>query len=227
LNKYQAGECVEVYDSLLADNTDPGEGLLVAREMINRVRRNLECLVDRWRQSGFFLTNPIGEKGLANDALNRIEERYGLLPAVLRAFYENLGWVNFVEEAPGPPWPGIEELDPISFKDITRSVDEVIEEGEAELILFPDHLLKFGIAGVGPVTVPIGTNGFDVALLFEDGSMSFEKDTRMYSAGDDITLVRYLRDTILLRGGMGSFGTPTEELDPDLLRSLTEGLEVF
>lgn len=71
--------------------------------MMKRVRSNVELLVERWRQHGFKLHKPLAVKPSQVD----IE-----LPLTLRAFYEVVGWIDFVERPPPKTeWPDAEELD--------------------------------------------------------------------------------------------------------------------
>ena len=224
IDRYCAGEYKEVVDQLTQSGQADGEAKLVANEIMIRVRSNLQTLAQRWRNLGFVLEKPLG-KPTEKKVLQNFEEMAGKLPLTLLAFYEQIGWINFIEQPTGSPWPPTEELDPIAVNELTiEHVDEIKiekEDGAAQLLLFDDHLHKFNISGVGPIFVPIPLNGgFDSALYFEDGPLLYEDGSKWY-------FVKYLRQTILERGGMGPAGRPTAENDTSLLKQLTGDLQPF
>jgi hypothetical protein len=226
IDRYCAGEYEEVVDQLTQSGQADSEAKSVANEIMIRVRANLQTLAQRWRNLGFMLETPLG-KPTEKKVLQNLEDVAGKLPLTLLAFYEQIGWTNFVEKPTGSLWPVTEELDPIAVNELTNAqVDEISEAikeegGSAQLVLFVDHLLKFNIAGVGPIFLPLPlTGGFDSALYFEDGPVLNADGSKWY-------FVKYLRETILDRGGMGLAGRPTAEIDTSLLKQLTIDLQPF
>ena len=214
LERYQLGECDVVYDELLRDpaNADAEE---VAHEMIRRVRVNLETLVERWRERGFELNELIGRRGGAD--LKSVEAEIGKLPTALRAFYLQVGWVNFVEEPPDGEWPDVEKLDPIQV----FAIDDAIQDWESEqLLICHDLLHKFDISGVGPlyVELPFAEAEFDAVISFEGDALRDGKRP--------LRFVPYLRTTILERGGIGP-GGGNEAIRRNLRHELVEGLLPF
>src|SRR5688572_11249371 len=117
LSRYRGGAHDEVYRLLLED-PEHDEALPVARELMWRVRKNLEVLAGRWREHGFTLKQPLGAPGSAKAALRELEEALGPLPATLHAFYEEIGWINFIEAPPNDDWPDREELDPVAVDEL-------------------------------------------------------------------------------------------------------------
>jgi hypothetical protein len=222
--RYKAGELVTVYEELVAAPPGADGGEAVAREMMKRVRANLETLVGRWRELGFSLYDPLGKPGEARADVKRFEDAWGPLPATLRALYHEVGHINFVEDPPEDRWPDPEHVDAIAIERIDRAVEQSLEDGmlseDRRLVLFLDNLLKIGYGGVGPIYVEL-VPAFDPLLCFEDGSLRDPETEK------PLRLVPYLRQTILLRGGMGIAGAPLDELDTSLLRELTAGLIAF
>lgn len=224
--RYRSGECLEVCEELTQAQQSDDEAKLVANEIMLRVRKNLLTLAQRWRDLGFVLESPLGTS-IDDNVLRDLEEVAGALPVTLRAFYEQIGWISFIEEPPGSAWPDTEELDPIAVDELTDTqVDEISEaiadeDDDVSLVLFDDHLHKFNIAGVGPIYVPLPMEGgFDPALYFEG-------DPLQRADGSEYCFVQYLRETILERGGMGPAGLPTDSIDADLLKQLTTDLQPF
>src|SRR6185436_15886319 len=109
LERYEGGDHLAVYAELVK-NPGHAEAEAVARSLMKRVRKNLETLATRWRERGFTLRNPIGNAGSQAEALAALGETIGPLPPTLRAFYEEIGWVDFVEEPPDDLWPDVEHL---------------------------------------------------------------------------------------------------------------------
>jgi hypothetical protein len=219
-DRYRSGSYVAAYDELVTARAKDDVALAVAMEIMSRARANIEKLVERWRGFGFSLTAPLGEAGQTHVALVELEEKCGTIAPTLHAFYEQIGWVDFVEEPPGEPWPDVEQMDSLAFDDLSSQLDELIEGSSHELILFGDPLIKFNISGVGGIYVPLPMSGFDADLHFEG-------DAIQWPDGHALRLVPYLRESILARGGIGMLGAPQEELDPTLIRDLTDGLVPF
>jgi hypothetical protein len=247
LERYRSGEHVQVYLELISSGARDEDAADVATELMRRVRHNLEMLADRWRAHDFALPQPLGDSEVARDEVARLERRVGRFVPTLRAFYDVIGWVDFIEEPPGSPWPETEQLDPIATmhpSDQNTLLDEetdapepaVVLDGPANvrkrkrpvhtmLPLVQDHLLKFGMGGVGAIYVPLPMRGFDAELWFQDERLRWP-DGQALRDGHPFRLVPYLRETVLRRGGIGPCGWSCE-LDPRLVTELTEGLVPF
>ncbi|HLZ56291.1 MAG TPA: hypothetical protein VKR06_05020 [Ktedonosporobacter sp.] len=125
LERYLQGECIEVWAELVAlDDQVRKEPIFsdawaVARETMRRVRQNIEVLIPRLRALGYVFVhdqfprergfstqeldwirgNPPVRTEPASDIvlkLDALEREVGLLPLSLRAFYQEVGGVNFV-----------------------------------------------------------------------------------------------------------------------------------
>jgi hypothetical protein len=120
--RYQAGNYQEVYDGLLAMQEQVfaenyyTDALLVAREIMRRVRYNVELLLARLRDRGYhfgegFFEDMSPEESLAveNDVpvfrppdpetpkkVRLLEQLAGTLPLLLKCWYEEVGSVNLV-----------------------------------------------------------------------------------------------------------------------------------
>lgn len=108
--RYKAGEREEVWAEMVA--VGPAvrqqplytEALMVAQEMMIRARQNISLLIERlhildyqfispqsiWYQSSPYLRNQI----------DQLEQQYGVLPIVLRAWYDEIGIVSFAGSHP-------------------------------------------------------------------------------------------------------------------------------
>src|SRR4051812_45737421 len=115
LERYMAGEHETVWRELAAldpDNLDPAlsdQAAAVARETMRRVRQNCELLVTRLRALGYqFGVYPDGSRGYLSDGplippseetrsdLAELESRIVSIPLSLRAFWQEVGSVDFV-----------------------------------------------------------------------------------------------------------------------------------
>jgi hypothetical protein len=122
LERYLAGEYQQVWNELLAYGaairSEPlsGDAWTVAQETMRRVRYNIELLISRLRTLGyrfgeiphdpgweewerdFVKAYPVFQPPPADTArlLDELERRVGLLPLSIRAFYLEIGGVNFI-----------------------------------------------------------------------------------------------------------------------------------
>lgn len=213
LDRYVAGEHAKVWSELCAMGTAVRDVLddarAVASEMSRRVRHDIEILQARWEERGYVFgydwagswASALVERApprLGRPAdpavLDDYEARVGPLPLSLRALAEVVGAVNFVGRAPIKGWPLDEELDALQL------VELVPQLGESSVTLFPDHLHKIFVSGVGSVTTRVPCPNADAELWFEGGPV------RVKGSGTPWLLVPYLREAILGRGGIGPFG---------------------
>jgi len=254
LDRYLAGDCVLVHDELIEaeDAIDRAVQDAIATEMMRRVRRNIATLIERWKERGWMFgyewaiapasiarlasDSPplVGLENSSDDSIQRIEARFGRLPATIRAFWKVVGAVNFVgcpddtlvsaSSEDWSPWPAQQEIDPLQVCGAGRH-DEWLHNGEdvREFPLYPDFVMKYGYAGVGWISFALGRLGFDPPLRFEGGDMAWR--------GRKQTFARELRMVILEGGGMGCVPLRDPDQTPgqlrQLARELVSGLERF
>lgn len=241
LDSYLQGNESQAWDQLceLDDARDTNTfdaARSIAREAMVRVRRNVEMLIPRWENAGHkfgyawagawasdyvrkappLLAQP-GQETLA--ALNQYERERGPLPIVLRAFYEVVGAVNFVGDV-AKGWPDRETLDPLQVEEFAPQLPRLLADEPHHVVICPDHLLKYFVAGVGPLTIQVPSAAFDPVMQFEGSDLDWE--------GKPLTFGRYLRTVILERGGIGLIaGCNDDAPDPALIASLKLGLPPF
>jgi hypothetical protein len=131
LERYLSGECITVWDELYRfGHLDPDSDLFqdawaVSQETMRRVRHNIEILIPRlieagytfgyeWAVgSGFPSAPPLPVFSPPSQdtptTIVAIEQQAGTLPLSLRAFYEIVGSVNFIGNAPNA-WPQWQSL---------------------------------------------------------------------------------------------------------------------
>ncbi len=112
LQRYQEGEHESVWADLVAlgpairDEPVYTEALAVAHAMMTRVRHNIEVLLERLRELKYrFLSRHASDIWRQPDAerrsiLDAIEQQYGPLPIVLRAWYDIVGEVSLAGSHP-------------------------------------------------------------------------------------------------------------------------------
>eukprot|EP00179_Madagascaria_erythrocladioides_P012582 CAMPEP_0198366988 /NCGR_PEP_ID=MMETSP1450-20131203/154957_1 /TAXON_ID=753684 ORGANISM="Madagascaria erythrocladiodes, Strain CCMP3234" /NCGR_SAMPLE_ID=MMETSP1450 /ASSEMBLY_ACC=CAM_ASM_001115 /LENGTH=224 /DNA_ID=CAMNT_0044074457 /DNA_START=291 /DNA_END=965 /DNA_ORIENTATION=+ len=217
LQRYLDGDCQGVTTAM--GEAPPEVKTQVARELAQRVRRNIERLIERWREHGYSFEDGrgVGQRGALTPVLDSDESQHGPLPAVLRAVYEELESVSFVQPAT-TDWAqqlGIEstqggagDWDPLLLLPFERA--------KGWVILFPDATTKCGFSGSGPMYIVLpereDTAKFDCDILFEGGKMW--------------SLVEYLRFAILETGGL-CLSEKSGSMSTSLVQSLVEGLEPF
>jgi hypothetical protein len=109
--RYLAGEQEQVWAEIVAVGAavreEPlySDALAVARETMRRARHNIELLVERLQAIGYrFGYAWLAKEGrFSKEAIAELEARVGTLPLSLRAWYEIVGTMDFVGEAP-PSW---------------------------------------------------------------------------------------------------------------------------
>jgi len=161
--------------------------------------------------------------------LDELERDFGPLPISLRAFYEVVGAVNLVGEPPAPPgedaeffgmvdfdeevggWHAGTRLDPLyvyglqTTYDSWREVrDDEAHRAEYQPLLFPDFYLKYGIGGVGPISIEAPSVTMDAPLMFK-GHWMISPDNGVF------LFVNYLRFA-LRRGGFPGMGMPSYDI---------------
>jgi hypothetical protein len=230
LERYQRGEYEQVWAELVALGSavrrEPhfSQAREVAAETMRRVRRNCETLVSRLRSVGYvFGVYADGSRGYSSDGplvppsagsssdLAELEEQVGPLPLSLRAFWEEVGSVDFVGRHRS--WPAGRDPLVVYPPEGALAELEMMEEAEDDLFeapLAPDDLHKDNISG-----------GDAYAIGLPDPCA----DSRVLNERHALHLVPYLRLAILRWGGFPGLEGQKSSFEP--LGALVSGLEPF
>jgi hypothetical protein len=230
LERYRAGECQQIWAELLAEGAAIREEPLasdawaVAQETMRRVRHNLELLIPRLQTLGyrfgeiphapghpseiwerdFVKAYPVFQPPPPNIAriLDELEQRVGILPLSIRAFYQEIGGVNFIGVDPWADggvyydplfmWPLANVLEERLGEDVERDPGE---EGDFLLCFSPDAATKYDESGAENFLMTVPNASID-------GVFDIYKKT---------TFVEYLR-TSLRSGGLSGL-EQTEKID--------------
>jgi hypothetical protein len=258
--RYIAGEYEQVWDDMCSLGPDVrkptyfDDAVAVARETMQRVRRNCEMLIPRlqglgwrfgyewagdWAAEEVARQPPLLGEPTPVEVLDNIEANNGLLPISLRAFYEVVGAINFVGRPfDRPNWPGIQDgLDPLYIAGVEQAFghqrfewDEstsrvrAIDTGNAYVTPWP------GEVEVAPDFLHkyfisgVGSDYIEIPAAGADAPLMFE-DGPLQIEDRDLTFVRNLR--YAMRGG--GFLAFLPGWEPDVmpledLAYLTEGL---
>lgn len=250
LERYMAGEYEPVWTELVAlraaVRAEPlyTDALAVARETMRRVRYNIETLIPRLETLGYVFgygwvdpdedtwakANPPPFSAPPRDVEARLldfERRAGVLPLALRAFYEEVGGVNFVGTPPedwadtawwheplrsdGDPDAKRYGLDPLfvyPFEEVEACQHGLGEPGKPFAVpIAPDHLMKFHISGLDDYTVKTPNAAIDARLRLEWHRTTFVNYLRIcFRWGGFPGFERYsqppLADIVRLREGL-------------------------
>jgi hypothetical protein len=215
LSRYQQGECEQVWQELYTLGTKVHQAEVypdawaVAIETMKRVHQNVEVLIPRLEALGYqFGYEWVKEEWLDVDEewiaiqparsapppadiaqrIQRFEELAGPLPLSLRAFYGEVGEVNFFgrhllwdqlfkrEKPRGQP---LSNLDPLAVKGLDEYTFEdyvswrkAMQEQGMEASLYPlmialDSELKYNISGSGAYEIEVPNRAADAMLLDE------------------------------------------------------------
>ncbi len=211
VTRYQQGACEQVWDELYTLGPAVRQGDLypdaeaVAMETMRRVRHNIELLIPRLEELGYQFgyeslreTDPhnaslaewIAEQPAryspASEETTRqiaqFEHETGLLPLSLRAFYLEVGSVNFVGRH--PQWnrffrkrPRAYGFDPLMVVDFSEATLEFpywkeeyagAEDAPPEpLYIAPDYMQKYYVSGAGGYEMEFPNAAIDGRLLHE------------------------------------------------------------
>jgi hypothetical protein len=254
LERYLQGECIEVWAELVALDDqvrkEPiySDACAVACETMRRVRQNIEVLIPRLRALGYVFVrdqlpkerdlsaqerdwiqgNPPVRTEPPSDIvmqLDALEYEVGLLPLSLRAFYQEVGGVNFVgwyedEDGFDPLFvyafdrelvEGPDEEPPIYSDDwadeYTEEEPPILEE-YYHVVIAPDSYHKMNVSGGSPYEIRLPNAAADAVLFNEE---------------HQTTLVNYLRLCCLYAGFSAlevvpySLTTHLDELRRDML----------
>lgn len=202
VSRYEAGECVAVWETLRSFDAVDGdlreEALAVARVTMQRVAHNLDLLASRLAGKGWIaLSGRLRTPPAKGDVevfreIERITK--GPLPPSLQAFWEVVGGVDFVwdyntGEPPPEVVPGfileLDGLDPISVdvpgdsSYLLEEWEETVGETHPELLdpfsldLAPDYLHKANISGGAPYGVELPYYGADPVFANEEHLLPF------------------------------------------------------
>jgi len=210
VSQYQLGRYSDTWTTLIAlgarvqDQDIRGDATAVARETMKRVRHNVEIIYQRLQDIGYqfrvparAFVPPSEDTGAIIDA---IERRIGYLPLSLKAFYEEVGAVDFrqsnlqLRQWDHPQRAQADELQVLGEEDplVVHSLDDLRQEVESVgrrlyFCFAPDEFHKANYGG-----------GENYHVWLPDGQADF-RIQGMY--GVDEYFVDYLRAT-LAQGGV-------------------------
>ena len=217
IDRYQHGAHQQVWDELYALGSEIRSGslyteaLAVAHETMRRVRVNIEVLIPRLQALGYefgyeslrathphdaYLAEWIAKQPAryspASEETTRqiaqFEHETGLLPLSLRAFYREVGNVNFVGRHPqwnrffqlSPRAYGFDPLMVVDFSEATLEFPYWKEEyAGAEdappepLYIAPDYMMKYYVSGSGGYEMEFPNAAIDGRLLHEWHNTTF------------------------------------------------------
>lgn len=249
LERYLAGAHKPVWAELVAlgervyEEPLYADAWAVARETMRRMRTNIDLLIPRLRVAGYHFGERFVE-GLNGQTLDdlesaevvppvrslpqpdtprriaELERMAGVMPLALRAFYEEVGGVNFIG-LPPEPWEemaGEYGLDPLwvypfddhVLQDCRAWAAWQRDEGGAEpyaIPIGPDYDLKYGASGAGEYEIRLPKAAADAPVELE---------------WHQTTFVEYLRICLRWAGFPGLEGA-SEPISRDVA-ALTRGL---
>lgn len=169
------------------------EATAVAHMMMERARHNIELLVPRLQQLNYQFAYPDSVWSPTTPALihvlDRLEAQHGLLPVIVRSWFEVVGFVNFMGMHPKlscyarSEWHGLSTVygDPIVVELLPHDQVQLsnYEEGSYtadpnedkcyydfyELPFAPDICFKARESGGGPMLVLIPSPMFDAPII--------------------------------------------------------------
>jgi len=211
IDRYQHGAHKQVWDELYALGSEirngslSTEALAVAHETMRRVRVNIELLIPRLQALGYefgyeslrathphdaYLAEWIAKQPAryrpasqeTTRQMAQFEQETGLLPLSLRAFYREVGCVNFVGRH--PQWnrffqlsPRAYGFDPLMVVDFSEATVEFpywkeeyagAEDAPPEpLSIAPDYMQKYYVSGAGGYEMEFPNAAIDGRLLHE------------------------------------------------------------
>jgi hypothetical protein len=182
LTRYLAGEHEQVWEDLVAlgavvrDAPYLTDAQAVARETMRRVSHNLHLLIPRLHECGYrFGYQWAVEQGISSpeqadelelgdpvlsppsrhirQVIHELEQRVGMLPLSLQAFYEEVGGVNFVGAHPIWGAYGLDALvvtsaeQLMALDDLAHWGEDKEEDGTCALLMAPDEHHKYFVSG--------------------------------------------------------------------------------
>jgi len=209
LERYRQGECVQVWTELeaLGDQVrkEPifSDAWAVAQETMRRVRHNLDLLTPRLQELGYVFgyawvqpweldwaqSNPplrTPPPPHVRQILDAFEQKVAVLPLSLRAFYEEIGGVNFVGSH--PQWQQLSDehryvpnneypygFDPLYVEAPSQEFFDALaqwkpydgDDSRYPLEVAPDSFHKMNVSGEGSYEIEVPNAGADAPFLGE------------------------------------------------------------
>lgn len=215
LSRYQQGECQQIWQELYALGTNVHraevypDAWAVAIETMKHVRHNVEILIPRLEKLGYQFgyewleeeRPDIDEEWIAiqparyappppniAERIQHFEELAGPLPLSIRAFYSEVGEVNFfgrhlsweqifIRERPRGQPPS--NLDPLAVRGLDEDTfedylswreamqEQGIEGGLYPLMVALDYELKYNVSGSGAYEIEVPNATADAMILHE------------------------------------------------------------
>lgn len=172
---------------LRSDEAKWAEADAVAHETMERVRANVECLIELLPATGYQFTPasdtvayrpPVSGVG---EQLAQLEEVVGVLPLALRAWYEVVGEVSLIGRHPAWDYEYNDALvvrAPIEYVltehdhwDANRGSEW--DRGAFTIDLSPDYLHKANVSGGAPYSMSVPNESADGLLLWERHQTTF------------------------------------------------------
>jgi hypothetical protein len=230
LERYLAGEVIAVWDEVCRRNDSSPDVESGADEMMRRVARNVDLIVERLDAAGWRWAYPDMRRRAADEedaqAVAVIEEAVGRLPLALRACLSRVGevWLCGSHPSWSPPAYAFDDLpgdpvmaDPLVLPSAKWMLEELRQWDDDEwcqpkrpwrFVLAPDELHKANISG--------GTH--DVLLPTADADPVIVGVNQRRG----VSLVTYLRVSLGFGGFPGfQFASSTPWLTADIARDLT------
>jgi hypothetical protein len=149
-----------------------------ARTVMTRARHNVELLVSRLQELEYRFAEPDNIWTVPGpdtvELLDRLEQQYGPLPIVLRAWFEVVGSVNLMGAHPklsgyaDLDWDGSEQRDgdPLVVETVVFGGGELSSyEALFEVPFAPDASLKAGESGSGSLIMLAPNPAFDAPII--------------------------------------------------------------
>ncbi|MEV4753639.1 hypothetical protein AB0J86_00765 [Micromonospora sp. NPDC049559] len=238
LERYLRGEHEQVWADLrglgpdVRDETYLADGRSVAEETMRRVRNNVEVLRTRLDNAGYRFKEPdrahLPPPPDIAVQLDKFERQHGPLPLSLRAFYQIVGTVTFIQSSeqfanwydrdqrpePVTPVAYLGEYDPLVVEPLACAQAEWnTEHGKRSWFLAPDECHKANYSGGMNYNVLLPEAGADFRIY----GMIINEESHF---GD--WFVGYLRETF--RGG--GFRGKVDVRDDSVVGRLIPDLEI-
>jgi hypothetical protein len=194
LNRYRAGDRAQVWTEIVGlgpdlrdDEVNLAEADAVAHETMERVRANIESLIEILPAFGYQFAPAPGTvvyrppETDVGEHLSHLEEVVGVLPLALRAWYEVVGEVSLIGQHPA--WD-YEYTDALVVQAPIEYVLAGHEQWEAERVsgwdrgaftidLSPDYLHKANVSGGPPYSMSVPNEAADGIVLWERHQTTF------------------------------------------------------
>lgn len=250
--RYQAGDYLNVWNEIRAlgaevrSNTYRDEVSKVVTETANRIRHNVDLLVDRLRKDGYqfvwpgndiYLTDrsrwlPNDQSPALVDFLNKL---CGPIPLIIEAWIKQVGDVNLVGNH--PKWPVQDMLTDALVVEFEYKAWKLTEKDNSqgyfqnEYDFWKELVSQDGIDAVGPFRLPFAPDvhrkvnmggGNPYAILLPDSGADALIDIK----GEKSYFIDYLRKCFAC-GGFPGFMDMEKGRDNDTISRLTVGLVSF